>query len=392
MSDEHDAWIALASADRVGPATFARLLAAFGSARAVLDAAEAARLPAALTEGEASARGDEMRPLPTQLVAEIVMAARQRAERAARVRQMGVEAVTWREAAYPERLRGLDDAPPVLFVRGRVAALSAEKSVAVVGTRRPTPAGRSLAGGIGAAIARCGAAVISGLAFGIDAAAHAAAVDVSGVTVAVIGSGQGAITPAAHRPLAEAIVRAGGAVISELASDARPTVGTYPRRNRLIAGLADAVVVVEAPERSGALNTAHWAATLGRELYVVPGRPWEPTTAGCLALLHDVPGSRPVVSVPRLIDDLGLLVEPVDGAEAFNHRPSLEAVLVGLSETEARIARQLRNGPASPDRLAAQCSLPVEQVASGLSLLELRGYAWSSGPLYVAGGALRDAR
>jgi len=389
VNGEREAWITLASVDRVGPATFARLLAAFGTARAVLDAALAGPLPAALREQEAAGRSEPAAPLPDQLVAAIVAGAREAGRHAAILARLGVVALTWRDASYPERLRGLDDAPPVLFVRGAVEALSRPRSVAVVGTRRATPAGRSFAGAVGAAIASCGATVVSGLAFGIDAAAHAAAVEVSGVTVAILGSGHGALTPRAHAHLAEAMVRSGGAVISELATDARPTKGTYPRRNRLIAGLADAVVVVEAPVRSGALNTAHWAATLGRDLYVVPGRPWEPATAGCVALLHDVPGSRPVLDVPTLLGDLALMDEPLAPASG---RPGLEAVLAGLSATESALARQLRRGPASPDRLALLCGLPVEQVASGLSLLELRGYAWSSGPLYFAGGPLRDAR
>ena len=383
------AWIALASVDRVGPSTFARLLSAFGTAPAVLDAALAGSLPALLREREAAARGEPPPALPDQLVAAIAAGARQADQHAATLNRLQVEAITWQDASYPDRLRGLDDAPPVLFVRGAVEALSRPRSFAVVGTRSATPAGRSFAGAVGAALASCGAAVVSGLAFGIDAAAHAAAVEVSGVTVAVLGSGHGALTPRAHRHLAEGIVRAGGAVISELATDAHPTKGTYPRRNRLIAGLADAVIVVEAPARSGALNTAYWAATLGRDLYVVPGRPWEPATAGCVALLHDVPGSRPVLDVPTLLGDLALVDDPIAPAPG---RPGLEAVLVGLSATESALARQLRHGPASPDRLALLCGLPVEQVASGLSLLELRGYAWSSGPLYFAGGPLRDAR
>jgi len=389
VNEEREAWIALASVDRVGPATFGRLLAAFGTASGVLDAALAGSLPAALREREAAARGEPPPALPDPLVAAIVAGAREAGRHTAILARLGVEVATWRDTAYPERLRGLDDAPPVLFVRGALEALSRPRSVAVVGTRRATPAGRSFAAAVGAAIASCGAAVVSGLAFGIDAAAHAAAVEVAGVTVAILGSGHGALTPRAHRHLAEAIVGAGGAVVSELATDARPTRGTYPRRNRLIAGLADAVVVVEAPARSGALNTAHWAAILARDLYVVPGRPWEPATAGCVALLHDVPGSRPVLDVPTLLGDLALVDVPLAPASG---RPGLDAVLVGLSAVESAVARQLRRGPASPDRLAQQCGLPVEQVASGLGLLQLRGYAWSSGPLYLAGGPLRDAR
>jgi DNA processing protein len=389
MNDERKAWVALAWADGVGPAMFARLIAAFETAGDVLDAALAGILVESLREREAEARGEPPPDLPAALAAAIAVAAREAGDYDRILARLGVTAMTWRDMDYPERLRGLDEAPAVLFVRGSREALSMARSLAVVGTRRPTPAGRSFAAAVGAAIASCGAAVVSGLAFGIDAAAHAAAVEVGGVTVAVLGSGQATLTPAAHRHLAESIVASGGALVSELRADARPTKGTYPRRNRLIAGLAEAVIVVEAPARSGALNTAHWAATFGRDLHVVPGRPWEPTTAGCVALLHDVPGCRPIVDVPTLLDDLVLLNR---SAPATPGRPSMQAVLQGLSTTEAALARQLRRGPASPDRLAQLCSLPVEQVAGGLSLLELRGYAWSSGSLYLAGGALRDAR
>ena len=387
MSDEHAAWVALASVDGVGPATFARLIAAFGDATAVLAAARRGHFIERLRTAEGRERG-EPGGLPIALAEGVAAAAARPDEELRRLDALGARAVTWRDAAYPKRLRGLDDAPPALFVRGSAEALSTARAAAVVGTRRPTPAGRSFAGAAGAAIASCGAAVISGLAFGIDAAAHAAVIEAGGVTVAVVGSGLADLRPAAHRRLADDIVAAGGAIVSESRSDARPMKGTYPRRNRLIAGLAEAVVVVEAPSRSGAINTAHWAATLGRDLYVVPGRPWEATTAGCVALLHDVPGARPVVDVPTLLTDLGLV-----GGDGTQHGgTALEAVFVGLSTIEAALARRLRRGPASPDRLAADCGLPIEEVAAGLSLLELRGYAWSSGPLYLAGGALRDAR
>lgn len=388
MSGERAAWVALAAVDRVGPATFARLLAAFGDARAVLDAARRGRLVADLLEREAASRGEPGPLLHRTLSDGIAAAAAHPDEELATLTRLGAAAVTWPDAAYPQRLRGIDDAPPVLFVRGAPGALDAARSVAVVGTRRPTPAGRSFAGASAAGMAACDAVVVSGLAFGIDAAAHAAVVERHGVTVAVIGSGLGALRPAAHRRLADDIVAAGGAVVTEHRSDAEPVRGTYPRRNRLIAGLSDAVVVVEAPALSGAINTAHWAASLGRDLYVVPGRPWESVTAGCVALLHDVPGARPVVDVPTLLADLGL----VGGARHEAGSTPLEAVLAGLSPIEAALARRLRRGPASPDRLAADCALPVEEAAGGLSLLELRGYAWSSGPLYLAGGALRDAR
>lgn len=384
---EWAAWIDLAAADGVGPAVFARLIAAFGTARAVLAAAHAGRLAEELRTREAVEGTPDRPALPIGLAPAIAEVASVPGAQLGRLRALGATAVTWRDAGYPARLRGRDDAPPVLYVRGPPAALDAARAVAIVGTRRPTPAGRSFAGATAAAIAERGATVVSGLAYGIDAAAHAAVVAAGRPTVAVIGSGLGVLAPAAHRGLADEIVDAGGAVISELACDVEPTKGTYPRRNRIIAALADATIVVEAPLRSGALITGRLAAALGRELLVVPGRPWEPTTAGCVALLREVPDARVVYDVPSLLDDLGLGERIAAGGSAA----SLASVLVGLSATEALLARALRGGPATADGLAASCRLPVEEVASGLTLLGLRGYAWSSGPLYLADGALRDA-
>jgi DNA processing protein len=385
--EETGAWVDLASADGVGPAIVARLIAAFGSAVAVLDAARRGHVLAELRDREEGSHGAPGRSIPQGIDDSLARVARERGREVDRLRSLGAAAVTWRDAAYPSRLRGLDDAPPVLFVRGPPSVLDPPNAIAIVGTRRPTPAGRSFAGAAAAAIAGSDAIVVSGLAYGIDAAAHAAVVDAAKATVAVIGSGLGVLAPAAHRRLADEIVANGGAIVTELSSEVTPTKGTYPRRNRIIAGLADATIVVEAPVRSGALITACLAAGLGRDLFVVPGRPWEPTTAGCVALLREVPEARVVYDVPTLLDDLGL-GERASGAGAA---ASLASVLVGLSTTESTLARELRAGPASIDRLALRCGLPVEEVAGGLTLLGLRGYAWSSGPLYVAGGALRDA-
>lgn len=384
---EWHAWVDLASVDGVGPSIFAGLVAALGSARAVLDAARRGRLESALRPREKALRDQPFRSLPPSLIDSLADAARHPDRELRRLVALDATAVTWRDAAYPSRLRGRDDAPPVLFVRGSPAVLDAPRAIAIVGTRRPTPAGRAFAGAAGAAIAETGAVVVSGLAYGIDGAAHAAVVAAEKPTVAVIGSGLGVLAPAAHRRLADEIVRAGGAVVSELASLVEPTKGTYPRRNRIIAGLADATIVVEAPSRSGALITARLAADLGRGLFVVPGRPWDASTAGCVMLLREIPDARVVYDVPTLLDDLGL----GEGVEAGGAAASLTSALVGLSPTETLLARALRGGPSTVDRLAATCGLSVEEVASGITLLALRGYAWSSGPLYLAGGALRAA-
>lgn len=388
-AEEREAWIVLAGVDGVGPVTFGRLLAAFGSARAVLDAALGGRLVRRLLERERGRpAGIDAAPLPPRSVVEgIAMAARQRDESIEGLRRLGITALTWLDAAYPLRLHGLEAEPPILYLRGDASALARPRAVAVVGTRRPTPAGRLLAASIGGAVARAGASVVSGLAFGCDAAAHSAAVEAGGVTVAVVGGGLAEITPRAHTGLAGRIEAAGGAVVSELAPRARPTHGTYPRRNRLIAALADQVVVVEAPRRSGALNTAHWAAEQGRDLYVAPGRPGDRATAGCLYLLHDLPDCRPVVGVQTLLEDLGL-AGAAEGPVVAGAGAGPLVLIGALPATEGAVAAGLRDGPTTPDRLARATGLPIEQVVAALGLLELRGYARAAAGLYLPAGDL----
>ena len=320
-----------------------------------------------------------------------------------RVKTLGLSVVTLEEPEYPERLRHVDMPPPLLFVRGSTASLQATKAVAVVGTRWPTDKGRLIAGWIGSALVRAGAVVVSGLAVGIDGAAHAAVVGEGSRTVAVLGGGHARLFPRAHERLADAIVAAGGAVVSELQPDTIPTRGTFPRRNRLVSGLSDAVVVVEAGRRSGALITAGWALEQGRECFIVPGPLDSPTSAGCNAFLRTFPGqARTVCGVAELIEDLELGQAPVgdqdSGAEdmpdatrrgrpeAGSAAPRAGAVLATLSPVERVVAEILTEGPATADDLARRTSLAVATILSALTLLELRGLISVAGGRYVAVG------
>jgi DNA processing protein len=262
--------------------------------------------------------------------------------------------------------------PHVLYVLGDTAALNARAAVAVVGTRRATDAGRRVAARLARDLVAVRASVISGLAVGIDGAAHAAAVHAKGTTVAVIGSGHAVLHPRAHSRLAASIVAAGGAIVSELGPDIRPSNGTFPRRNRIISGLADAIVVVEAPARSGALITASWALEQGRECFLVPGALDAPASAGCLAFLREFPeGARIVAGIPQLIDDLGLadhLTEPGVPSRAA-------ATLSDVGGAAARIGRELVLGRTTVDELVAATGWPVASVLAALTLLERRGLA-----------------
>lgn len=206
------------------------------------------------------------------------------AEQLARARQLGIRLLTLYDADYPELLRRIPDPPVVLFVRGRIELLHAP-GVAIVGSRRCSSYGKDVARRFGRDLAARGLSVVSGLALGIDGAAHEGALEV-GDTVAVLGCGVDRVYPARHRTLFDRIGKA-GAIVSEVPLGQAPGAGSFPRRNRIISGLALGVIVVEAPERSGALITARCAAEQNREVFAVPGEITNPRCAGTLALLRD---------------------------------------------------------------------------------------------------------
>lgn len=394
---ERDAWAILASIDGVGPIAFAALLARYGSGRAILEEASrpgaASRLAATPPAGSHDVWADqgERRPVG-DVTARVIADAVQRGARVLeRLAQLGVGVVTLDEPAYPARLADVAMPPHVLFVTGDAAALCRSRAVAVVGTRRPSTAGRTTAGRIAAALVAVDAVVVSGLAHGIDGVAHETTVRAGGVTVAVIGSGHACVSPRSHERLAEAIVRSGGAVVSELAPDIEPTRGTFPRRNRIISGLSEATVVVEAPARSGALITASWALDQGRECFLVPGPIDAPTSAGCLAFLREFAGAaRLVAGVPQLIADLGLAgARRGDGAPAPGPaNPVAAASLATLGRTEATVAQALLEGMRTVDELVASTGHTVSTVLSTLALLERRGLVAGLHGRYRPDGAL----
>jgi DNA processing protein len=207
-------------------------------------------------------------------------------------------------------------------------------------------------------------------------------------TVAVLGSGHGRLYPRAHAKLAERIVADGGAVVSEFVPERPPSIYTFPRRNRLISGLADATVVVEAGSRSGALITAGWALEQGRDLYLVPGSIDAPQSAGCLEWLHRYSGqARVVANVPQLVEDLALFGEPI----GRGRRPSLQAELIELGTTARAIAEELVRGRGTVDELVAATGHSVATVLGGLTMLEMRGLAASAYGRYRPAGRLASA-
>ena len=395
---EPEAWAILLSADGLGPAGFAALLAAFGSGRGVLDAAGRAGAAGRLARIVAEVEGRA--PFAQDIGRAIVATSAARAEHLADLRATGLTVVTLDDPAYPARLRSIELPPPVLLVRGSTESLGADRAVAIVGTRRPTEHGRLFAARLAGAIGRAGAAVISGLAVGIDGAAHAAALAEGGPTVAVLGSGHERLFPRAHATLAASIVAADGAVISEFWPRMAPSRYTFPRRNRLISALADATIVVEAGIDSGALITARCALEQGRDLFIVPGGPDEPRSAGCLAWLREFPGAARIVAhIPGLIEDLGLIAHQSAASNATSRtggtgrprRPSLAAELTEIGPTAGAVGRALVAGDGSLDELVASTGLEPATVLGAITLLELRGLATSTYGRYRAAGRLASA-
>lgn len=386
---ERDGWVVLASVSGLGPVGFGALLRSYGSAREIL---VAARLPDGIAALVRASRDDDRARFGEAVAAAIGAAARDPGPILEVVRAAAVSVVILDDPGYPARLRAIEMPPQVLFVRGDPAAMAAGHAVAVVGTRRATDDGRRIASRIGVALARAGAAVVSGLAVGIDGAVQAAVAHEGGRTVAVIGSGHGRLYPFAHHRLARTIVDAGGAVVSELFPDSGPTRGTFPRRNRLISGLADATVVVEAGERSGALITAAWALEQGRECFLVPGPIDAPRSAGCLEWLRQYPGqARIVAGIPELVEDLGILGGERSGPSGAPARPSLEAELIEIGATARRIATELLAGRGTVDELVVATGYPVATALGALTLLELRGLAASAYGRYRPAGRLAGA-
>ncbi len=371
---ERDAWAVLAGVLGLGPVGFATLLRAFGSGEEILRVATQPggpeRLAAATTDVDAGE--GRTRVLDTAVTKAIADAALDAPRAIGRIRELGLRVITVDDPAYPFRLASIAFPPHLLFVLGDAATMDAEHAVAVVGTRRATIAGRGLASRIAAALTAADATVVSGLAIGIDGAAHAATLAAGGRTVAVIGGGHARLYPRAHDRLAEAIVAGGGSVVSETAPDVSPTAWSFPRRNRIISGLADATVVVEAPARSGALVTASWAIEQGRGCFLVPGPIDDPATEGCLAFLREAGGeARIVAGVPHLIEDLGL-VRPSTRRRGAG---LADATLTELGGTAARVGEALVDGHVTVDALVAVTGLTVASVLATLTLLERRGLA-----------------
>lgn len=299
LTDEQRvAWLRLARSERVGPVAFHNFINRFGSAQAALDA-----LPAIL--GRAGGKNT------AALFPED--AARRELEEAAR---LGIRHLAYGEPDYPSLLRKIDDNPPFLLVKGSVA-FDARPHVAIVGSRNASIAGQKMAALLASGLAEAGHTVVSGLARGIDAAAHKASLKAG--TVAVIAGGHKRLYPAENIPLAEAIVDNGGAIVSEMPPSFEPRGQDFPRRNRIVSGLSIGVAVVEAAKRSGSLITARLAGEQGRQVFAIPGSPLDPRADGTNALIRE--GATLIRSVDDIIHDLRPMLASNDDDGLIGQEP-----------------------------------------------------------------------
>jgi DNA processing protein len=347
---EREAWIALSLVPGIGPVGFARLVRSFGSALAVW-AAGAAEVQDVPRLGSEAMNGLERlrRADPRTLARSIVRA----------TEGAGGRVVTALDDEYPPALLTLDPRPPTLYVVGDRSALE-QRAVAIVGTRRASGYGMSVAAELADVLGRAGVVIVSGLALGIDGAAHRAAVAAGAPSIAVLPSPIDRVYPPRHRPLARDLLRAGGMLISEIAIGATVGRPDFARRNRIIAGLAEAVIVVEAPDRSGALMTAAAAAAIGRELYAVPGPIDAMGSRGCNRLIADE---------QAIIVTSGAALLRQVGVRRNEQPPAVKA----LSEVEGQLLRHLLERSGSIEELVDRSGQSAASVASGLTLLEARG-------------------
>jgi len=289
-----------------------------------------------------------------------------------RIIAQGIQVITWQDDGYPRRLKEIDQPPPVLYARGQLVAED-DFAVAIVGTRRVTPYGRQVTEELSAYLAGNGITIVSGLARGVDAIAHSAALRAGGRTLVVLGSGVDRIYPPENRSLAEQIM-GHGAVLSDYPVGTAPEASNFPPRNRIISGLSLAVVVIEAGETSGALITAGFAAEQGREVFAVPGSILAPQSKGTNKLIQS--GALPLLSPDDLLQALNLTRV---GAQKSARR------VLPADEVEKQLLQALGSEPLHVDELRSQTGLPVEKVSAALVMMELKGMVRQVGAMhYVA--------
>jgi DNA processing protein len=349
-------WVAFSRIPRIGSVRAGRLLSHFGSLEAAWKASAGQLQASGIDRGTVSSIVSERDAISPD-------------EEMARLEKAGVKAYTWDDLEYPVRLKEIDDKPPVLYVRGELRTED-EVAVAVVGTRKATPYGRQAAEHFATDLAANGVTVVSGLARGIDAVPHRAAMAAGGRTIAVLACGLDIVYPPEHARLAREIVEH-GALVSDYPLGMQPRSEFFPRRNRILSAVSLGVLVVEGSESSGALLTARYALDQNREVFAVPGSIYSPGHRGANKLIRE--GEAKLVSTTEdILEELNLtmVTQQMELREVAPNDP-----------TEAKLLSVLTAQPSHIDDVQRASGLPIASVSSGLAVLELKGIVRQVGPM-----------
>ena len=341
----------------IGPKTAIKLLNIFGSYHAIVSASHSALRSSGLSE-------KKIESLLSQNNKTAMDADRRWAD------APGNHLLAINDPAYPERLKCIPDPPLVLYVKGDPEVLQTSQ-LAVVGSRNPTPSGTETAFEFARYLAQMGLTITSGMALGIDAAAHKGALAQAGLTVAVAATGLDRVYPARHESLAHSIIEE-GVIVSEMPIGTRPRAEFFPRRNRIISGLSLGTLVVEAAVQSGSLSTARHSAEQNREVFAIPGSIHSPQSRGCHHLIRQ--GAKLVETADHILEEIGDLVvnsQPLIAPETTKETAGESAV--ELDESYQQLLAAIDFSPQSVDRLIERCGLPAKDVSSMLLMLELDG-------------------
>ena len=373
MKDEKNlaAWVALWRVSGIGCKNYRKLLEAFDSPTDVLNASRAQlkkygvkdKLVDNITEQTIASADPDM---------EWLLASEQH------------HILTFNDPRYPQLLKETDSAPPLLYVHGKPSLLS-DPQIAIVGSRNPTQGGQNNTYEFSKHLASTGLCITSGLALGVDGIAHKGALDVGGVTIAVIATGIDRVYPARHRDLAHRIVE-NGAIVSELPVGVSPIGSNFPRRNRIISGMSFGTLVVEAALRSGSLISARYASEQGREVFAIPGSIHNPLARGCHQLIRQ--GAKLIETAEHIIEELAPQLE--QSLINANQTPQTELPLAkekvvevdtagSMDDDQRLVLETMGYDPISIDQLVIQTGLTAEVLSSILLLLELNGFIAASG-------------
>ncbi len=375
VSESIKAWLLLLHAPGVGPITFRNALEQFGSPQEVLSASSAMRRSSGVFQNRALKFLDSVKE--TEIKDDLEW-----------LEQENTHVLTWESTDYPELLKEIPDPPPVLFVRGDPKILSMPQ-VAIVGSRNSDLSGKEMTHSFARELARAGLVVTSGMALGIDTEAHQGALE-SGKTVAVVGTGPDRVYPAKNRVLAHQIAEQ-GAIVSEFPVGTQPRAEHFPRRNRIISGLALGTLVVQAARKSGSLITARMALEQGREVFAIPGSIHNPLARGCHKLIRE--GAKLVETAEDIIEELGGMLSLVHEQSVLTEQVAQVAVEAQpisadiADPKERKLLEILGFDPMLVDDLIDRSGLTSAEVSSMILKLEIEGWVAN-----VAGGRVSRLR